>query len=74
MKFLLNGCDIWFVAEAPEDMTVAQLVKQGSRIIPDYCACGICDLPSDFNAQSVDIIFDYNDVWKASEDVSCSIK
>ena len=28
IKFILNGCDISFIAEAPEDMTVKQLVEQ----------------------------------------------
>ena len=28
MKFILNGCDISFVAEAPEDITLKQLLKQ----------------------------------------------
>ena len=40
IKFILNGCDISFIAEAPEDMTVKQLVEQASRIQPDWCACG----------------------------------
>ena len=25
MKFILNGCDIAFIAEAPEDITLKQL-------------------------------------------------
>lgn len=72
LKFILNGCDIAFIAEAPEDMTLKQLLDQASRIKPDWCACGIryleddeCDIP--------EIIFDYNDVKKADEDVSCRI-
>ena len=44
MRFILNGCDISFIAEAPEDMTVKQLVEQADRIEPDWCACGICSL------------------------------
>jgi hypothetical protein len=28
MKFILNGCDISFVAEAPDDMTVKELVAR----------------------------------------------
>lgn len=36
MKFKLDGCDIGFVAEAPGDITLKQLLKQCDRIIPDY--------------------------------------
>lgn len=28
MKFMLDGCDIAFVAEAPEDITLKQLLQQ----------------------------------------------
>lgn len=41
VKFLLNGCDISFVAEAPEDITLKQLLALCDRIKPDWCACGI---------------------------------
>ena len=34
MKFVLNGCDISFVAEAPADITLEQLLKQCDRIRP----------------------------------------
>ena len=44
IKFLLNGCDIDFIAEAPEDITLRQLLKQCDRIVPDWCACGIHSL------------------------------
>ncbi len=44
IKFILNGCDISFIAEAPADITLEQLLKQCDKIIPDYCACGICSL------------------------------
>lgn len=27
IKFILDGCDISFVAEAPEDITLKQLLK-----------------------------------------------
>lgn len=61
IKFILNGCDISFIAEAPEDMTVKQLVEQASRIQPHWCACGICKAEDD---DKVEICFDYNDVKK----------
>jgi len=41
LRFMLDGCDISFAAEAPADMTLAQLLKQCDRIHPDWCACGI---------------------------------
>lgn len=71
IKFMLNGCDIWFTAEAPVDMTVEQLVTQASRIIPDWCRCGICK--TDQNSVS-EIIFDYEDVKKSNDDVTCQIR
>lgn len=71
IKFILNGCDISFVAEAPGDMTVKQLIEQADRIKPNWCACGLCK--ADEN-DGVEIIFDYNDVYKVGEDISCTIK
>lgn len=72
LKFILNGCDISFIAEAPEDMTLKQLLDQASRIKPDWCACGIRYLEDDED-DIPEIIFDYADVKKADEDVSCRI-
>ena len=81
VKFLLNGCDIRFVAEAPKDMTLEQLLKQCDRIIPDYCECGICSLyaerglgpDTDWDPET-EIVFSYDDCRKTSEDVSCRIR
>ncbi len=70
LKFYLDGCDIQFVAEAPEDMTLKQLLDQSSRIDPDWCACGVRYCPESYDTE---IVFDYNDVHKVSDDVSCSI-
>lgn len=76
MKFVLNGCDISFVAEAPEDITLKQLIKQCDKIKPDWCACGICSL--DYAGHSEDekpeIIIGYDTIEKADENVPCSIK
>ena len=72
LKFILNGCDISFVAEAPEDMTLKQLLDQASRIKPDWCACGVRYLEDD-EYDIPEIIFDYADVKKKDEDVSCKI-
>lgn len=71
ITFRLNGCDISFAAVAPSDMTVEQLVKQGNRIEPDWCACGICAEDGDCPPE---IIFDYDDVKVANDDVNCTIR
>lgn len=72
MKFLLNGCDISFYAEAPEDITLKQLLKQCDRIVPDWCACGIRS--SDHTDKETEIYITYDNVWKANDNVSCTIK
>lgn len=71
MKFILNGCDISFVAEAPEDITLKQLLKQCDKIEPNWCACGICSCDEDKKAE---ILIGYDSVRKANDDVSCEIK
>ena len=73
IKFWLDGCDISFVAEAPEDITLKQLLKQCDRIVPDYCCCGISSIDSKIDVD-VELIIDYNDIKKVNEDVSCTIK
>lgn len=75
MKFILNGCDISFTAEAPEDITLKQLLKQCDKIKPDWCACGICsyenaEYEEDF---PVEIIIGYDSIKKADDGVSCTI-
>ena len=72
MKFKLNGCDIYFYAEAPEDITLKQLLKQCDRIVPDYCACGICS--SNHPDTSTELYITYDNIWKAHEHVGCRIK
>lgn len=71
IKFIINCGDINFVAEAPRDMTVEQLVEQASRIKPDRSVCGICKAEEN---DGVEIIFDYDDVVKVGADISCTIK
>lgn len=75
MKFILNGCDISFVAEAPEDITLKQLLKQCDRIVPDWCACGICTLEAaEWSPDTKpEIIIEYNNVYKTNDDVCCRI-
>lgn len=72
IKFVLDGCDISFTAEAPPDITLQQLLKQADRIVPNWCACGIRS-KKDMDLSGTEIFFDYDDVWKASEDVECTI-
>ena len=75
MKFILNGCDISFIAEAPADITLEQLIKQCDKIKPDWCACGICSL--DYiglsENEEVEIIIGYDTVRKADDSVPCRI-
>lgn len=40
IRFILNGCDISFIAEAPEDITLKELLAQTDKIKPEWCACG----------------------------------
>lgn len=75
IKFILNGCDISFIAEAPKDITLEQLLKQCTRITPDYCACGICALGKEWYEETeADIIIDYDNVKKANDNISCKIE
>lgn len=75
IRFVLNGCDIYFTAEAPEDITLKQLLKQTDKIEPDWCACGICSYEkSGFRKDyEPEIIIDYNSIKKANDDVACRI-
>lgn len=36
IAFVLNGCDISFVAIATKDITLEQLLKQCDKIVPDW--------------------------------------
>ena len=72
IKFLLNGCDISFVAQAPKDITLEQLLKQCNKIEPMWCACGITNRDIDEYGE-VEIDIDYGDIRKTKEDVACNI-
>lgn len=76
IKFVLNGCDISFIAEAPKDITLEQLLKQCDKIKPDWCACGICSYEKEYgnSHHDAEIIISYDSVKKANDDVSCQIK
>lgn len=75
MKFVLNGCDISFIAEAPEDITLKQLLEQCNKIRPDWCACGICSLKrAEYNEDiEPEIIIGYDCIRKTNDDVPCRI-
>lgn len=75
IKFVLNGCDISFIAEAPADMTIKQLLKQADKIKPHWCACGVCSYEKEYGKwdYKAEILFDYDSVRKAEDDVNCDI-
>lgn len=75
IKFVLNGCDISFIAEAPKDITLEQLLKQCDKIKPDWCACGICSYEKVYgNSQNdTEIFIGYDSITKAEIDVPCII-
>ncbi len=80
INFVLNGCDISFIAQAPADITLEKLLKQCDKIHPDYCACGICSLnciesPCRGSENvSPEIIIDYDSIRTVDEIVSCTIR
>lgn len=74
VHFILDGCDISFGAEAPADMTLAELLKQCDRIKPDWCACGIRSYNPEKDYSQIELSFDYDDVRKTNDDVACSIE
>ena len=71
IKFWLDGCDINLIAEAPEDITLKQLLAQCDRIKPDWCACGIhsCHI-----AHKAELKFTYDDVIKIDPYAPCIIE
>lgn len=72
--FELAGCDISFIAEAPEDITLRQLLKQCNKIKPNWCSCGINNRDmEDYTKEDIEILIDYDSIRKTSDDVSCSI-
>lgn len=74
IRFILDGCDISFLAEAPEDITLSQLLKQCDKIRPDWCACGIKSAPEEeYKGCPTEIFIDYDSIRK-SEEASCTIK
>lgn len=73
IKFILNGCDISFIAEAPEDITLKQLLAQCDKIHPMWCACGISSYEKVYGNSNynVEISIGYDSIEKADKDASC---
>ena len=77
IKFWLDGCDISFIAEAPEDITLKQLLAPCDKIECDYCACGIKSIPQelwDKPAYRTEIDIDYDSICKVDKLAACTIK
>ena len=75
IKFILNGCDISFIAEAPEDITLKQLLAQCDKIKPHWCACGICSYEKVFQHDyKAELLIGYDSITKLDKDVSCWIE
>ena len=72
IKFMLDGCDISFVATAPADITLEQLLKQCDKIHPHWCACGIRSLTSR-DSSKTEIMINYTSIAKVNEDIPCTI-
>ena len=71
-KFILDGCDISFVAEAPEDITLKELLAQTDRIKPDWCACGIRSwVPEDYS--KTEILITKDSVELVDDNVNATI-
>ena len=77
IKFVLNGCDISFVAEAPANITLKELLEQCDKIKPDWCDCGICSMSSTragYDPETkAQISIDYDSIKKNSF-CSCKIE
>lgn len=74
MKFVLDGCDISFIAEAPEDITLKELLVQTDRIKPDWCACGIRSCTDIEERYEADIFIEKNSIRLANDSVYASIQ
>lgn len=73
IRFVLDGCDISFVAEAPEDITLAQLLKQCDKIHPDWCACGIkTATEEEYGNCKTEIFIGYDSIRK-DDGAACTI-
>ena len=73
INFWLEGENIAFIAEAPEDITLKQLIKQCDKIKPRWGTCGIEAISEYETNLETEIVFTYDSVRKTNEDVLCEI-
>lgn len=74
IRFILNGCDISFIAEAPEDITLKELLSQTDKIKPEWCACGIRSLSFSEKQLNTEIFITKDSVKLADNNVPAIIK
>ena len=72
IRFKLDGCDISFIAEAPADITLKELLTQTNKIKPQWCACGIRSLADD-ETWDTEIFIEKDSIRLADENVSANI-
>lgn len=75
IRFAIKGNDDrYYVAEAPKDITLEQLLKQSDNIVGAYSAMGVGTYEEHFDGEHpADIVFDYDSVVKASDNDSFNI-
>ena len=75
LKFILDGCDINFIAEAPEDITLKELLAQTDKIKPHWCTCGIRSCDEEETEQlETEIYITKDSIRLANEDVPADIE
>lgn len=75
IRFAIKGNDDrYYVAEAPKDITLEQLLKQSDNIVGAYSAMGLGTYEEHFDDERpTDIAFDYDSVVKVSDNDSFNI-
>lgn len=71
MKFTINGEEFCLIVEAPEDITLKQLLAQCDKIVPPCGVLGICSLEKAQRSPSdpTDLIISYNSVRNVDDSV-----
>lgn len=75
MKFVLTGDGNTFLVEAPEDITLKQLLAQCDKIQPRFGSCGICSVDESVftNPDEVQLIIGYDSIRKVDDKAWCDI-
>ena len=75
IKFVIKGYNARIIAEAPKDITLEQLLSQMDKVQGIYSAMGIGSYDGCYggNDYQTEIVFDYDSVIKAVEDVPLNI-